>query len=461
MRVVPDGPWLARILAKATTRADAYRHLEVFQRIADGSGGIRAAGTTGYEKSADYVARQMSAAGYRVWRQPVPYSDYKIDAECLQQLTPAARPVRALAMRWSPVTPPGGLTPHLVAPSNSGGATGGCAAADYDGLPVRGSIVLIRRGSCGYANQQKVAASLGARAMLLYMDTPSPQNIWRMHAFNRSAFTIPVASVTQQEAERLAGDATWGEVWLRLDIRGHEVSSTTSNVFAETCGGLDDPIVMAGAHVDSVTEAPGMNDNAASVAALMATAQRPAPHQRRVSNKVRFAFWGAEELGDIGSNHYVENLSPQERAKIALYINFELIASPNPVRFVVDGDASDQPPVPNPDRPAPAPWKRSSTPTSSRPACHSRPTTCTRSAPTTSPSWPQASWSAGSTAARSGSRPPRRRRSSAARRADFTTTATTNHVSARPYPPRGARRERARHRLGRWAVRHRRLGRDE
>ncbi|MEV0660621.1 M28 family peptidase [Actinomadura luteofluorescens] len=330
-------------MAGSTSGGDAWRHLRVLDRIAAQNGGVRATGTPGFEASARYAAKVLTAAGYRVHQQQVPYTDYQIDAESATVTAPAARQVRALVMRWSPVTPPGGLDAHLVVPRATAGDAAGCSAADYDGLPVAGSIVLVRRGSCGYTAQQRVAAELGARAMLIYLSTPSPTNIYRLHAFNPPAFTIPVASVTQAQAEQLAQEAAQHQVWLRLDLRGHAVEGVTTNLFAETRGG-DDRTVMAGAHLDSVTEAPGINDNAAAAAALMATALRLAPHQDKVRHKVRFALWGAEELIDIGSNYYVRNLTPAERAKIALYLNFELIAAPNGVRFVLDGDASEQPP---------------------------------------------------------------------------------------------------------------------
>lgn len=336
--------WLARLLAGSTHGADAWRHLRVLDRIAAQNGGVRATGTPGFEASARYAAKVLTAAGYRVHRQQVPYTDYQIDAESAAVTAPAARQVRAMVMRWSPVTPPGGLDAHLVVPRATAGDAAGCSAADYDGLPVAGSIVLVRRGSCGYTAQQRVAAGLGARAMLIYLDTPSPDNIYRLHAFDPKAFTIPVASVTQTQAEQLAQETAQHQVRLRLDLRGHGVAGVTTNLIAETRGGSDDRTVMAGAHLDSVSEGPGINDNAAAAAALMATALRLAPHQDKVRHKVRFALWGAEELIDIGSNYYVHNLTPAERAKIALYLNFELIAAPNGVRFVLDGDASEQPP---------------------------------------------------------------------------------------------------------------------
>jgi Zn-dependent M28 family amino/carboxypeptidase len=114
---------------------------------------------------------------------------------------------------------------------------------------------------------------------------------------------------------------------------------TTENVFAETTGAKGDSVVMVGAHLDSVLEGPGINDNGSGSAAILEVAQNIA--KVKTTNTVRFAWWGAEELGLLGSIHYVENLSEEERAKIAAYLNFDMVGSPNFVRFVYDGDNSD------------------------------------------------------------------------------------------------------------------------
>jgi aminopeptidase Y len=114
--------------------------------------------------------------------------------------------------------------------------------------------------------------------------------------------------------------------------------ATTSNVLAETAGGDPDKVVMVGAHLDSVDQGPGINDNGSGTAAVLETAIQMA--KVKPKNKVRFAWWGAEESGLVGSNYYVANLSSAEKARIALYLNFDMIGSPNYVRFVYDGDGS-------------------------------------------------------------------------------------------------------------------------
>lgn len=273
----------------------------------------------------------------------MPYRQFLFDAESGQETAPHARTVRTLMLDGSPSTPEGGFAAPLVfAPVDADG-TSGCTAADYDGLPVSGSIVVVPRSSCGYANQQKLIAALGGRAMLMYLQVPDPENIYRLHVFTPSDFTIPSATISPAQAGQLSADAAQGTVTFHLELRGHVADETTVNLFAETRGGSADHVVMAGAHVDSVPEGPGINDNVSSVAALMETARQLAPFQDRVRNKVRFAFWGAEEQIDVGSDYYVEHLTSAEKAAIDLYENFELLASPNYARFLIDGNLPSPP----------------------------------------------------------------------------------------------------------------------
>ncbi|WP_035285179.1 M28 family peptidase, partial [Actinokineospora spheciospongiae] len=82
------------------------------------------------------------------------------------------------------------------------------------------------------------------------------------------------------------------------------------------------------AHLDSVPEGPGINDNGSGSAALLETALQLGGSPK-VNNAVRFAWWGAEELGLVGSTKYVQSLTFEQQLDIALYLNFDMIASPN------------------------------------------------------------------------------------------------------------------------------------
>ncbi|WP_282084905.1 M28 family metallopeptidase [Streptomyces tendae] len=113
---------------------------------------------------------------------------------------------------------------------------------------------------------------------------------------------------------------------------------TGYNLIADWPGGDPNQVVMAGSHLDSVTSGPGINDNGSGSSAVLETALAVARSDYRPTKHLRFAWWGAEELGLVGSRYYVNSLGSAERAKISGYLNFDMIGSPNPGYFVYDDD---------------------------------------------------------------------------------------------------------------------------
>ncbi|KOV74540.1 Leupeptin-inactivating enzyme 1 [Streptomyces sp. AS58] len=114
--------------------------------------------------------------------------------------------------------------------------------------------------------------------------------------------------------------------------------STGYNLIADWPGGDADRIVMAGAHLDSVSSGAGINDNGSGSAAVLETALAVSRAQLQPTKHLRFAWWGAEELGLVGSRYYVNNLPAADRSKISGYINLDMVGSPNPGYFVYDDD---------------------------------------------------------------------------------------------------------------------------
>ncbi|MEV8530393.1 M28 family metallopeptidase [Streptomyces sp. NPDC051211] len=116
--------------------------------------------------------------------------------------------------------------------------------------------------------------------------------------------------------------------------------ATGYNLIADWPGGDPDSVLMAGAHLDSVSSGAGINDNGSGSAAVLETALAVSRAQLQPTKHLRFGWWGAEELGLIGSKYYVNNLPAAERAKFSGYLNFDMIGSPNPGYFVYDDDAA-------------------------------------------------------------------------------------------------------------------------
>ncbi len=318
---------LPQDLAKAVSADKINRHLIAFQRFADQTGGNRAASTEGFNRSAEYIARKLEDEGFKVTRQEFPFI---YDETIAESLTSGGNDYDVIRMSYSPSTQEGGVTAPLAeVPADD---TPGCEASDYDGVDVDGKIALIKRGACTFFDKQKFAAEAGAVGAVIYNHSPGPVN-----GTLGAPGQIPTAGLTQEQGEELVSmagqDATF-------NIQGVTEDRTTYNVIAETKTGRKDNVVMAGAHLDSVAAGPGINDNGSGSAALLQTALTLGG-KPKVENAVRFAWWSAEELGLVGSEYYVEQLSFEQQLDISMYLNFDMIASPNAGYFVYDGDDSD------------------------------------------------------------------------------------------------------------------------
>ena len=304
------------------------RHLEELQDIADANGGNRAAGTSGYQASVDYVAGLLREAGFDV---QTPEFEVRMFTAEKPSLSVGGIDVDTDALKYTLATPKEGLTaPLVVVPA---GDAPGCVPADYEGLKVKGAVVLLDRGGCPFHAKQSVAAELGALALVVADNVD--EDFMPGTLGEDTNVTIPVVSVNKSDGARLR--TIPGLATLRVDATTEVIRS--HNVIAQTTTGSTSDVVMAGAHLDSVPEGPGLNDNASGVAAVLETALRLGSSPD-VRNAVRFAFWGAEEVGLTGSKRYVQSLDLEALKDIALYLNFDMIASSNAGYFTYDGNQS-------------------------------------------------------------------------------------------------------------------------
>ena len=318
----------ATALQKKVTTDAMMAHLSKLQDIANANNGTRAVGTPGYEASVDYVVNTLRNSGFDV---QTPEFSARVFHSDKPVVTVGGAPVEARALEYSLGTPPDGVGGPLVAAP--GGDGSGCTASDYDRLPVQRAVVLVDRGTCPFANKEEAAAQRGAVAMIV-ADNVDEQQMGGTLGANTDV-KIPVVGVTRSIGVQLRTQP--GPTTIKLNASTQ--SFKARNVIAQTKTGSTTDVVMAGAHLDSVPEGPGINDNGSGVAAVLETAVQlgnsPAVH-----NAVRFGFWGAEELGLIGSHNYVESLDLDGLKDIALYLNFDMLASPNPGYFTYDGDQS-------------------------------------------------------------------------------------------------------------------------
>jgi Zn-dependent M28 family amino/carboxypeptidase len=321
----------AATLQKRVTADAMMAHLKKLQEIANAHDGNRALGTPGYDASVDYVANTLRDKGFDVqtpeFEVRLPYADEP-------SLTVSGDKVAARPLEFTKGTPPEGVSGPLVPARVED--TPGCTASDYDGLPVAGAVVLVDRGKCQFGVKQAVAAERGAVALIVANNEDGDQMGGTLG--KNTDVKIPVISVTKATGERLRGAPGPTTIKLNAGVR----TERTRNVIAQTKTGSTANVVMVGAHLDSVAEGPGINDNGSGVAAVLETAVQLGPSPQ-VTNAVRFGFWGAEEHGLLGSNDYVQSLNLDALKDIALYLNFDMLASPNPGYFTYDGDQSTKP----------------------------------------------------------------------------------------------------------------------
>jgi Zn-dependent M28 family amino/carboxypeptidase len=320
-------------LRKAVTVRGIFQHLKALQTIADRNGGTRLSGTAGYDRSAEYAERVFRKAGYRVSTQEFTFQTFTNNApSVLQRVSPSPTDLPNDVMSYS------GSADVTAAASVPTGSPFGCAASDF-GAANAGTIVLISRGNmCPFGLKTSNALAAGAVGVVIYNNVAGA-----LQGTLGNTFTADIAAVgiTQTLGQELVAQVPAG-LTLHLITDTTRAFATTRNVFAESRRGDPDNVVMAGAHLDSVSDGPGINDNGSGAGSLLEVAQQLAKF--RTNNKVRFALWGAEEANLVGSTYYIANLPVEEREKIALYLNFDMVGSPNYVRFVYDGDNSAFPP---------------------------------------------------------------------------------------------------------------------
>lgn len=318
-------------LLECVTLAGVREHQAAFQAIADANGGTRVSGSPGYDQSVSYVVGKLTAAGYNVSTQAFQFQTFvSLSPSLLEQVAPAPGTIANNIMSYSGSGDVTAAVTALAAPPAD--ATPGCEAADFAGFPA-GNIALIRRGACSFAVKATNAAAAGAGGVVIYNNIPGVLNGTLGNGFT---LNIAVTSVEQTVGDALA--ATPGLV-LHLKTNTFRGIATTYNVLAESRNGDANNTIMVGAHLDSVNAGPGINDNGSGSAALLEVAEQMAKVKPR--NKVRFVWWGAEESGLVGSNYYVDNLTEAQKDQITLYLNFDMIGSPNHVFFIYDGDDSD------------------------------------------------------------------------------------------------------------------------
>jgi carboxypeptidase Q len=289
----------------------------------------RMIGGGGHNDTVNYIKKELEALDgyYKVELQPF---TTLVQLNGTADLSIGNQTYNPGLMEYSPS---GEVTAPLVVVSNLG-----CSASDYP-ASVSGNIALISRGTCQFGLKSVLAGNAGAKAAIIYNNIPGALNGTLGPPPRPEGPYVPTVALSQEEGTALRDQINGGATLTgAVDVETTILNATTNNVLATTAHGNLNTTLMLGAHTDSVAAGPGVNDDGSGTIAILEVAKQLAKY--KVNNAVRFGFWAAEEEGLLGSTYYVEHLPPAELANVRAYLNFDMVASPNFIYGIYDGDGS-------------------------------------------------------------------------------------------------------------------------
>jgi Zn-dependent M28 family amino/carboxypeptidase len=342
-------------LRDAVTVEGIMQHEREFQNIANRNKHTRASGTPGYDASLAYVKSKLEATGYyNVTVQPFLYDLFReLETPVFQRVSPSMRDFVAnedfITMDYSDTGDVTGTlvpTNDIVIPPGAKASTSnsGCEASDFTpASATQPQVALIQRGTCDFHVKAENAQAAGYDAAIIFNEgQPGRDETLAGTLTADDPSTIPVIGTSFAICEELYNQVNAGAVTVRVATTTEIVRDVpTANLLATTKTGRVDRQVVVGAHLDSVQEGPGINDNGSGSSTTLEVALQMAKLNVKPVNQVRFAWWGAEESGLVGSQFYVDELTSREIKNTAVNLNFDMVGSPNFVRFGYDGDASD------------------------------------------------------------------------------------------------------------------------
>ena len=261
----------------------------------------------GERAAADYLQREFASLGYDARIQTFDVRAISQYERLLTIVEPQRLDIFAFPMR---MTAEGQVSARI--------ADAGRALPNGDPVDeLAGKIALIERGEISFDEKVSRVAANGALGAIVYNNEPGP------FVGTLTEESIPVVSISQADGERIEAMLEAGPVTAALDLIYTEHSQ---NVIADKPGASNKgSVVVLGAHYDTVPNVPGANDNGSGVAVLLTIARAIA--DREYPFTVRFAAFGAEELGLFGSRHYVDRLSNDELASTMAMLNFDALGS--------------------------------------------------------------------------------------------------------------------------------------
>jgi hypothetical protein len=323
-----------RAVAAAITEPGLRGQLEALAAATGTAPPYRAVGSAAYDAAADLAEDVLRDAGWTVTADT--YSGPAFEDPGGSTLEVGGRTFDGPDVRPLVFAPAGTVEGPVVAidwdaaPAAPDGK--GCTATHYGDLPPE-AIVVVRSGDCLRRDQVLAAQQAGAAAFVAVYPGAADGVAYRPTLIEPGGLRIPAAGVSPAAADALVAAAGEGGT-ARLQARARTWQAPMRTVLAELAGSEPGAVVMLGAHLDSVVDGPGINDDASGVAALLEIARALAGTRPRAT--IRLALWSGEEVGLHGSYRYVLGLPEADLEAIVAYLNADMLASPNGFAGVYD-----------------------------------------------------------------------------------------------------------------------------
>jgi Zn-dependent M28 family amino/carboxypeptidase len=326
------------------------KHLRQLQVIADQNGGTRSTGTSGHEASVAYVKQQLEATGYyNVSTQPFTARVFNELAAPTLSATPAASPAWAVDQDFeymdfsgsgSVSNAPIAVIDFAEPTTTASTSSAGCEASDFPAGGLAGKVAVIQRGTCDFGLKAQNAEDAGAAAVIIFNEgTIGADDRQGLINGTLGSFdvTVPTLGATYAVGRYLV-DHPAATVSLSTLTRTDVLP--TRNLIAETKTGRTDRTVIVGAHMDSVPEGPGINDDGSGTSTDLEVALQMAKLGIKPVNQVRFIWFSGEEQGLLGSTFYADQLTKKQISNTSVMLDFDMLASPNYAKLIYDGDGS-------------------------------------------------------------------------------------------------------------------------
>jgi hypothetical protein len=345
-------------LVPCIQQTDLWNHMKALQRIANQNPSpadfhpSRNSGEPGYKASADYVADVMRKAGYNVTLQPYKFTYYAYTSTpTFGESSPTAHDY-ALTSEWNPGQSTGNATSAqvqavkniVIPPTSTPSSASGCTMGDFDGF-VPGRIALIQRGTCNFGVKVQNAQTAGASGVIIFNEgNPDRTSVFSgsLQDANDNPIipTIPVAFTSFEIGKHfydawLSGTPAVASMSIEALVNP---DADDWNVIAESKGGDPSNVLVVDAHLDAIYGA-GMLDNGSGSVTILDIAQEMKNVDPK--NKLRFIWFGGEELGLLGSRYYVNHLSSADLNKIGYDLDADVMATPNYSIGILDPAAPD------------------------------------------------------------------------------------------------------------------------